>query len=86
LTVLLPTYDVPLVIVIQWALLAAVHDAAVDAAVKLTEPVAAAAPKFAVVLASENCGAAAACVTASVIPAITMAPDRVLVAVLAATE
>ena len=55
-------------------------------AVTATLPVPAAAVKLAEVGLSENCGAAAACVTANEIPAIAMAPDRVVVAVFAARE
>ena len=84
-TVLLPTPDAPLVIVIQLALLTAVQVVDEPVAIAIL-PLPPAAAKLAVEGNRENCGAAAPCVTASVRPAITMAPDRAVVAVLAARE
>ena len=86
MTLLLPAPDAPPVIVIQLALLTAVHDTVDETAVTLTLPVPADGVNVADGALSENCGAAAACVTASEAPAIAMAPDRVLVAEFAATE
>jgi hypothetical protein len=85
-TLLLPVPDAPLVMVIQLTLLTAVQDAVEDTADTATLPVDAPAPMFAEDMFSENGGAAAAWVTPSEIPAIVMAPDLVVVAVLAARE
>jgi hypothetical protein len=83
---LLPVLDAPLAIVIQLTLLTAVQDAVEDAADTATVPVDAAAPTFADGAFRENGGTAAAWVTLCESPAIAMAPDLVLVAVLAARE
>jgi hypothetical protein len=69
---------------IQAALLTAVQDAVVDAAVTVTLPVAAAAPSVTLTGLREN--AAAAWVTVSETPAMAIEPDRLVVAEFAATE
>jgi hypothetical protein len=85
-TLLLPTLEAPLATAIQLPLLTAVQDAVEEAAVTATLPVEAAAPTFTETALRENGGAAAAWVTPRESPAIAMAPDLVLVAVLAARE
>jgi hypothetical protein len=72
--------------VIQLTLLTAVHDVLADTAVTATLPVDAGAPAFAETGLRENGGAAAAWLTPNEIPAIVMAPDLVVFAVLAAKE
>ena len=83
---MLPVLDAPLVIEIQLTLLTAVQAAVEDAADTATVPVDVAAPTFADEAFRENGGTAAAWVIPNESPAIAMAPDLVLVAVLAATE
>src|SRR5690348_10511749 len=85
-TVLLPVLDSPLVIVIQGTLLSAFHVAVDDVLVTIIVPALPFDMKLAEYALRENCGAAAACVTTSDFPAIAMAPDRVVVAVFAATR